>query len=45
MVLEYQCQRERVQQQRLQLRETLRENFARLCVERRLAATATINKL
>ncbi|XP_013110762.2 gametogenetin-binding protein 2-like isoform X1 [Stomoxys calcitrans] len=33
VVLEYQCQREKVQQQRLQLRETLRENFARLCMQ------------
>ncbi|KNC24874.1 hypothetical protein FF38_07874 [Lucilia cuprina] len=42
VVLEYQCQREKVQQKRLQLRETLRENFARLCLEkRRLAATTT----
>lgn len=44
VVLEYQCQREKVQQQRLQLRETLRENFARLCMEqRRLAVTTTSN--
>lgn len=42
VVLKYQCQREKVQQQRLQLRETLRENFARLCMQhRRLAATIT----
>ncbi|XP_075148369.1 gametogenetin-binding protein 2-like [Haematobia irritans] len=33
VVLEYQCQREKVQQQRMQLRETLRENFARLCMQ------------
>ncbi|XP_017471648.1 PREDICTED: gametogenetin-binding protein 2-like [Rhagoletis zephyria] len=31
VVLEYQCQREKVEQQRLKLRETLRQNFARLC--------------
>lgn len=31
VVLEYQCQREKVEQQRRKLRETLKENFARLC--------------
>ncbi|XP_037896529.1 gametogenetin-binding protein 2-like isoform X1 [Glossina fuscipes] len=40
VVLKYQCQREKVQQQRLQLRETLRENFARLCMQHRRAATS-----
>ncbi|XP_058983996.1 gametogenetin-binding protein 2-like isoform X2 [Musca domestica] len=50
VVLEYQCQREKVQQQRLQLRETLRENFARLCMQQGRSMTASpfsmsINKL
>ncbi|XP_053945749.1 gametogenetin-binding protein 2-like [Anastrepha ludens] len=31
VVLEYQCQREKVDLQRKKLRETLRQNFARLC--------------
>ncbi|XP_061392300.1 gametogenetin-binding protein 2-like [Musca vetustissima] len=41
VVLEYQCQREKVQQQRLQLRETLRENFARLCMQQGRSMTAS----
>ncbi|XP_067617863.1 gametogenetin-binding protein 2-like [Eurosta solidaginis] len=35
VVLEYQCQREKVEQQRQKLRETLRQNFARLCKQQK----------
>lgn len=43
VVLEYQCQREKVQKQRIQLRETLRENFERLCVEKRRSLAPDTN--
>lgn len=43
VVLEYQCQREKVEQQRQKLRETLRENFARLCKQHKSGKKRNIN--
>uniref|UniRef100_W8BQ06 Gametogenetin-binding protein 2-like n=2 Tax=Ceratitis capitata TaxID=7213 RepID=W8BQ06_CERCA len=43
VVLEYQCQREKVEQQRQKLRQTLRENFARLCKQHKSGKLRSIN--
>ena len=43
VVLEYQCQREKVEQQRRELRETLKENFARLCKQLKNSKQRNIN--